>query len=403
MITKSFRILHHLTRQFPSCLRPLSVWEAERVGTTETAETLSEILSSIKMLKRRYTMAFVDTYRSNVARKMGELMRLREDRSKEIKKNGDVVTKIQRASDAIRRTTSQSGVKTRLDEISRLEKQRADLSKKISDIETKIARKEKELVSEQSKLSKEEAKIVKKRMDDALKLEKERDKQFSNIDGALKEQQSMYKDVSNRIDEMTSLPEKIKVLFLAISPRDQQPLSLDEEARAITDMIRKSKHRDSVEFVSCWAVRPFDVLQAINEHEPAIIHFSGHGSIEFIAFQDDYGKTKPVSKDALVQTMMASSSNIRLVFLNTCYSSTQAESIVRYVEATIGMNNSIGDEAARVFASQFYSAIGFGLSVETAFQQAKALLMLEGINEENTPELFVAQGIDSNELIIVSP
>lgn len=40
------------------------------------------------------------------------------------------------------------------------------------------------------------------------------------------------------------------------------------------------------------------------------------------------------------------------------------------------MNNSIGDEAAIVFASQLYSSIGFGLSLEKAFQQAIVSLKL---------------------------
>jgi hypothetical protein len=70
-------------------------------------------------------------------------------------------------------------------------------------------------------------------------------------------------------------------------------------------------------------------------------------------------------------------------------------------EATIGMNTSIGDDAARIFSSQFYSSIGFGHSVSKSFQQAKALLMMEGIPEENTPELFVKSGLNANEIILV--
>mgnify|MGYP001660434077 CR=1 FL=1 len=34
------------------------------------------------------------------------------------------------------------------------------------------------------------------------------------------------------------------------------------------------------------------------------------------------------------------------------------------------MNNPIGDQVAIVFASQLYSSIGFGSSLEKAFQQA---------------------------------
>ena len=169
-------------------------------------------------------------------------------------------------------------------------------------------------------------------------------------------------------------------------------------------MIRKSQHRDGVKLESCWAVRPLDVLQAINEHRPRIVHFSGHGSDQDeIVFQDEMGQTKLVTKEAIVQTMAAASSDIRLVFFNTCYSRNQAEAVVKYIHAAIGMSTSIGDSAARVFAAQFYSAIGFGLSVKRAFEQAKAALMLEGIPEQDTPELFVANCVKADQLILVKP
>jgi hypothetical protein len=100
---------------------------------------------------------------------------------------------------------------------------------------------------------------------------------------------------------------------------------------------------------------------------------------------------------------MATAEHIRLVFFNTCYSHEQAKGVVQHIEAAIGMNTSISDDAAIIFAAQFYSALGFGLSVETAFQQAKSALMLEGIAEENTPELFVQDGLNANDIIIVKP
>lgn len=203
---------------------------------------------------------------------------------------------------------------------------------------------------------------------------------------------------------MRKIPEKITVLFLASNPINQVQLRLDEEARSITEMITKSKHRDSIRFQTCWAVQPKDVLQAINEYNPSIVHFSGHGSDnDEIIFQTNSGVAKIVSKEAIVHTMMASSEEIRLVFFNTCYSRNQAEAVVEHVEATIGMNTSIGDKAAITFSSQFYSAIGFGFSVDKAFEQAKALLMLEGIPEQDTPELFIHEGLNAKDIIIVKP
>ncbi|MBX7244621.1 MAG: hypothetical protein K1X53_03930 [Candidatus Sumerlaeaceae bacterium] len=101
--------------------------------------------------------------------------------------------------------------------------------------------------------------------------------------------------------------------------------------------------------------------------------------------------------------MMATSGSIRLVYFNTCYSQHQAAAIVSHVEAAVGMIDTIGDEAARVFAAQFYSAIGFGKSVSQAFQQAKALVMAEGISEANTPQLFFREALKEDEIILVMP
>lgn len=214
----------------------------------------------------------------------------------------------------------------------------------------------------------------------------------------------LHRDAQSAIEKLSRLPEKITVLFMAANPLDQVQLRLDEEARAIAETIRKSEHRDAVSLVSCWAVRPLDVLQALNQHCPCIVHFSGHGSDrDEIVFQDSGGAAKCVSKEAIVQTMAAASGDIRLVFFNTCYSHKQAEAVVRHVQAAIGMKTSMGDEAARIFAAAFYSAIGFGLSVKRAFEQAKAALMLEGISEQDTPELFLAEGVDSEQLILVKP
>ena len=68
------------------------------------------------------------------------------------------------------------------------------------------------------------------------------------------------------------------VLFLASNPVDIPSLRLDAESRAIHEMIRKSDYRDNIRFETRWAVRTSDILQAINEVNPDVIHFSGHGS-----------------------------------------------------------------------------------------------------------------------------
>jgi hypothetical protein len=349
-------------------------------------------------------MALIDSYRNSFLNKQKELSKLTSDKAKEQLKISDLNRKMNSASEAISRTTSSSTINSKRQEIERYNREIANTNKKIADLETKIVNKNKEIYDYQTKIDKEQISIDKKRKAEADKIQKEQERKLKTINHTLDYHNQLHRHTFNKLEELKKIPEKITVLFLASNPIDQVQLRLDEEARAISEMIRKAKHRDSVKLESCWALQTIDLLQALNDFNPSIVHFSGHGSDkDEIVFQTQDGAAKFVSKEAIVQTMMASSDNIRLVFFNTCYSRNQAEAISEFVDATIGMNTSIGDQAARVFSSQFYSSISFGNSVKKAFQQAKALLMMEGIKEENTPELFIKAGLNSDEIILVQP
>lgn len=211
--------------------------------------------------------------------------------------------------------------------------------------------------------------------------------------------------------QLAQLPTKIKVLFLAANPLDtispkHPPLRLDEESRAIREKIRASEHRDSVDLIPWFAARTDDLLQGLNEHKPHVVHFSGHGSEDGdLLFQKADGSTRRVPKAAIVATMrtIAETDNLRLVIFNACFSAAQAKAITEHIDVAIGMNDAIDDDAARAFAAQLYSAIGFGRSVQAAFAQAKAAIMLEGIDEEDTPQLYAREGVDPAAIVLVRP
>jgi hypothetical protein len=198
--------------------------------------------------------------------------------------------------------------------------------------------------------------------------------------------------------------EKIKILLLSANPIKTNLLQLDEEMRAITQKIRAAEHRDLIQIVTAGAVRPDDMLQAMNEHRPHIVQFSGHGSDnDEIFLCDEADRPKPVSKDALVALFDSTRSNVRVVMLNSCYSKAQAEAIVSVVPCAIGMNDTIEDKAALIFAASFYRAIAFGNSVGTAFKQGIAALKLEGIEQDDIPELITCDGVDPSEIYVVKP
>lgn len=195
----------------------------------------------------------------------------------------------------------------------------------------------------------------------------------------------------------------VKILFFAANPAGTTNLKLDEEVREIENKLRLADHRN-VELITKWAVRPDDLLQFLNQHKPHIVHFSGHGATtEELILLDKHGDPKPVGKEALVALFRTLKDNIRVVILNSCFSRSQAEAIVQDIDCAVGMKRAIGDEAAITFAASFYRAVGFGRSVQEAFDQGKASLMLEGIPEEHTPELLKRQGMDPTSIILVNP
>ena len=131
---------------------------------------------------------------------------------------------------------------------------------------------------------------------------------------------------------------------MASNPIDTSRLRLDEEVRSIQEKIRLSEYRDSVSFESRWAVRSSDILQAINETNPTIIHFSGHGAhTGEIVLQNPDGSARLVAKDAIAAAISTASDSVRLVTFNACFSEEQAKSVVGYIDAAIGMNDSINN------------------------------------------------------------
>jgi hypothetical protein len=203
-----------------------------------------------------------------------------------------------------------------------------------------------------------------------------------------------------------AVPDVITILFVASNPViesspgvTERPLSLDEEMREIQNKIRASKLRDSLRLEVRVAARPDDLIQAFNEVQPQIVHISGHGTDrDELVLQDNQGHPKTVSKEAIEALFKTMRDNIRVVVLNACFSEGQAISITKHVDCAIGMAKEIGDKAAIRFAASFYRAIGFGHSVERAFEESKTALMLEGIPEHLTPKLFFRRGVDPAKL-----
>jgi hypothetical protein len=194
----------------------------------------------------------------------------------------------------------------------------------------------------------------------------------------------------------------IKILFLAANPKDTDHRRLDEEVRTIKERLRAAEHRDNFQIEQEWAVRVGDIQQHLLMHKPHIVHFSGHGSdVGEIILEDQSGMSKAVSPQSLKRLFRVLKDNIRCVVLNACFSKVQADAIAEVIDSIVGMNTTIGDKAAISFAASFYQALGYGRSIAEAFELGCTQIDMEGLNEQDTPQLVTATGVDAGKIYLI--
>ena len=176
------------------------------------------------------------------------------------------------------------------------------------------------------------------------------------------------------------------ILFLGANPKDTVRLRLDEEVKKIEQGLERAKKRDHFRLVQKWAVTDDDLRRAMLDHEPEIVHFSGHGGGEDgLKFDDGSGKTHLIAAESLARLFALCSDHVKCVVLNACYAETQAEAIVRHIDFVIGMSKDISDEASVQFSVGFYDALGAGRSFEKSFEFGKIAIDLRGIPDHEIP------------------
>ncbi|MBW4512934.1 MAG: CHAT domain-containing protein [Scytonematopsis contorta HA4267-MV1] len=179
-----------------------------------------------------------------------------------------------------------------------------------------------------------------------------------------------------------------KILFASANPDNTTKLNLDKEAREIQQALKLSKNRDDFEIVTCLATRVEDLRHALLEHQPNIVHFSGHGTETGLVLEDNNGSLQLVSELALENLFENFRGVTECVVLNACYSEIQAKEIYKHINCVIGMNQPIGDSSAINFSIGFYDAVFSGEIYNYAFNIGVASMQLSGSKEHLTPVIL---------------
>jgi hypothetical protein len=181
-----------------------------------------------------------------------------------------------------------------------------------------------------------------------------------------------------------------KILILSANPKNTANLRLDEEVREIKNTLQLSPNRDEFQIITESAVQVDDLTRFLSQHQPTIVHFSGHGSgKDGLVLEDNYGRIQLVSTQALAKLFDLFQEQVECVLLNACYSESQATAIHQHIDCVVGMNQAIGDAAAIKFSVGFYTALAAGRNYEDCFQMGCTSIDLQGIPESLTPTIKI--------------
>jgi WD40 repeat protein len=178
---------------------------------------------------------------------------------------------------------------------------------------------------------------------------------------------------------------KLTILFLAANTHTAPALEIDVEYKAIKDALQRSTFKDRFDLRYVPARQYKDWLEALREHDPYVIHFSGIGTqgSELLLVEEN-GDPRPIGPTSLPPLFDYLKGNVRCVVFNACHSAELAAAVAQVVGCAVGMRGPISDSRALDFSRGFYSGLGAGRSIQQAFDLGRAAI---GDSEREVPQL----------------
>ncbi|KAF1355521.1 hypothetical protein BDV97DRAFT_106373 [Delphinella strobiligena] len=189
------------------------------------------------------------------------------------------------------------------------------------------------------------------------------------------------------------------ILFVSTDPVHSTGtlhLHSSREHREITQALASSKFGSGFVIEPMLSCRSRDLVSKIQGTKPAYIHFSGHGNIFGLMFEDENNNPMIVDHNPLAYLLkvVQKEAQFRLkgAFLNACYSAENGQILANSTGALVAIQSSVTDENAITFATRFYKALGDGSPFESSFNRTIAELgILSGIARNLKPCFFTAK------------
>lgn len=204
---------------------------------------------------------------------------------------------------------------------------------------------------------------------------------------AMSNDTSLFRMVTDDLPTRPIEPiEQLRILVMTTSPIGLEALDVTAEMNRIEERLAP--------FGDLAHVRPvhgetFDDLRlALNDFNPHIFHFVGHGDWDdqaddgTVAFADARGVHHPVSGRDL--GVLLNRPGLRIVLMNSCdaartsqqdrFAGVAGSLVAQGVPAAIGMQYAIEDKAAAAFGSEFLASLVATQSIDDALTGARAAI-----------------------------
>ncbi len=210
-----------------------------------------------------------------------------------------------------------------------------------------------------------------------------------------------YIDLPDRTRPLDVEP-PLRILVMVSSPTDVVELNTEEEYQRLANELSDLVQKGAVVVERLDEANLSALQKKLRQFKPHIFHYIGHGGYDVarddgvLMLEDDKGRGQAVSGHEL-GTILRDHRSLRLAFLNSCEGARNstsdpfagtAQSLIRKgIPAVVAMQFEISDDAAILFAHEFYAAIADGYAVDAASAEArKVMLGIPGV-EWATPVL----------------
>lgn len=201
----------------------------------------------------------------------------------------------------------------------------------------------------------------------------------------------------------------MRVLIVSARPKGDEAglANLQREAKAVKTQLRalniKGEKKVEIEHLEAASLAELgDILRDPNR-SPHVLHFIGHGNIGALLFEEQYTGESLMASENTLTIMLGNALSLRLVVLNACRTARAdrlqnqlgvAQSLAdKGIPAILAMQFNISDDAAEIFAGEFYKVIAEGRSIDQAVTWGRIKIQQKFQNdaarEWGTPVLYL--------------